>query len=152
MKKLSKIIATLFYAGFFPYAPGTLGSLLGISFYYFLFQSVTKSFSPLLNIGLFVTILALVFSDYYEYSKGEKDPSEIIIDEFAAILLFSIFAVPKTFVDYTIIFILFRFFDVLKPYPIKKVEDLPAGAAVVLDDLMAALYGYIIYFVIKLVI
>lgn len=149
MKFLIKLLSTIFYTGFFPYAPGTVGSLIGFAVFYIVRYNVSNKLM-LLIYSLLLIILAIFVSDYYEDIKGEKDPSEVVIDEFAAAFLLNAVILPKTFLDYLILFILFRIFDVWKPFPIKSLEKLKGGIAIVLDDIIAAFYSYIIFAVIKL--
>lgn len=135
IRNLSRNIATLGFAGYMPYAPGTFGSALGLLLIIFLKpDNIT-----LLMIFLSVFVLGLFTSHQAEKLLG-KDSGHIVIDEFCGYLLCVVF-VPKVTGYLLAGFILFRFFDVLKPPPIRKVEKIiPGGAGIMLDDILAAVY------------
>lgn len=79
-----------------------------------------------------------------------KDPRKIVIDEYACLLL-PLYFTPKRIIPLIITFVLFRIFDILKPPPIRKLEELPGGWGIMLDDLGAALYTTVVIVVITLV-
>jgi phosphatidylglycerophosphatase A len=135
IRNLSRNIATLGFAGYMPYAPGTFGSALGLLLIIFLKpDNITLSM-----IFLSVFVLGLFTSHEAEKLLG-KDSGHIVIDEFCGYLLCVVF-VPKDMGYLLAGFILFRFFDVLKPPPIRKVEKIiPGGAGIMLDDILAAVY------------
>ena len=135
VRNLSRHIATLGFTGYMPYAPGTFGSALGLLLIIFLKpDNITLSM-----IFLSVFVLGLFTSHEAEKLLG-KDSGHIVIDEFCGYLLCVVF-VPKSTGYLLAGFILFRFFDVLKPPPIRKVEKIiPGGAGIMLDDILAAVY------------
>jgi phosphatidylglycerophosphatase A len=118
-----------------PYAPGTFGSALGLLLIIVLKpDTITLSmiFLPLFVLGLFVSHEA-------EKVLG-KDSGHIVIDEFCGYLLSVVF-VPTGSGYLLAAFILFRFFDVIKPPPIRNVEqNIAGGAGIMLDDIVAAVY------------
>ncbi len=131
-----KRIATLGPTGYAPVAPGTFGSMFAMVFYYFLKPSLPLQLSLLIIVAVVGTIAA----HETERMLKEKDSSHIVIDEFAGYAL-SILIVPQTFFYLLAAFLLFRFFDILKPPPIRWMErNLPGGAGIVADDLMAGVY------------
>ena len=139
--KFIRVMATGLGTGLSPFAPGTVGTILGIPLYL-----LFALFSPTLY--LLSTIAFCFFAVYIsgeaEKLYGEKDPSKIVIDEIAGFLVVMLF-VPVS--PYTVAagFILFRFFDILKPYPIRLMEQrLPGGYGVVADDVMAGIYAAIV--------
>ncbi len=130
------MIATLGYLGYLPYAPGTVGSLAAL----LLIILFRPSDPVLLLIFLPVFIIGTISADNVERVLG-KDSPHIIIDEFCGFLL-SVFLLPMRWPYLISAFILFRFFDILKPPPIKKIErGLRGGTAIVLDDIIAAIYA-----------
>jgi len=139
-------IATAGGLGFFPVAPGTVGSLFGLFLFY-----------PLRHLSLPIYLLFLVVlfgigvysSSLSESFFKKKDSGHIIIDEIHAMLLISFF-IPQSPAWWIAGFIVFRFFDIKKPYPIRLFERLPAGWGVMMDDLIAALYGLALLRLIKL--
>lgn len=136
LKRLPLTIATLGYLGYLPYAPGTVGSLAAL----LLIILFRPSDPVLLLIFLPVFIIGTISADNVERVLG-KDSPHIIIDEFCGFLL-SVFLLPRRWPYLISAFILFRFFDILKPPPIKKIErGLMGGTAIVLDDIIAAIYA-----------
>ncbi len=118
-----------------PYAPGTFGTILSLLLIAFL----KPHDSELLLIFSGVFLLGLFTSHNAERSLG-KDSRHIVIDEFCGYLLCVLF-VPKSIGYLLWSFILFRFFDILKPPPIRKLEgNVGGGLGIMMDDLIAALY------------
>jgi phosphatidylglycerophosphatase A len=151
--------------GYFPIAPGTMGSLVGVAIYLLLWRAVlradlaldksafsraypewTPSFFlmwtlPLFTIGL--SLIGIWAASRAERLMGKKDPSQVVIDEVAGQLVTFMF-VPAYFLHPLMIltgFILFRAFDIIKPYPIRRVEGLHGGLGIVGDDIVAGLYA-----------
>jgi phosphatidylglycerophosphatase A len=123
-------------------APGTWGSVAGL-LYFTVFFYPFGWFGTLL-FGAVGVYLAVALCGEAEFRLGRKDPGEVILDEFVAM--------PLCFLGWTALidplpvwavflagFGLFRFFDILKPLGIRKLQDLPAGWGVVMDDVVAAL-------------
>ncbi len=128
-------LATLGPVGHIGLAPGTIGSALAaVSGYYIAGYGA----------GAMVTLTVLVFiigafaANGYIEATGRKDPPEVIIDEVAGQWL-ALILLPHEVVWYVIGFVLFRFFDILKPGPVKTVEALDGGIGVMADDLVAGL-------------
>ena len=145
-KLLAKLICTLFFAGYFPLAPGTLGSLITLLLIWFLVPSF-------FYILLFVSI-GLFLISVWSATKGEeifgKDGRQIVIDESCGMAI-SLLFVPKEIKWYVIAFFLFRIFDIVKPPPARGVEKLEGGWGVTLDDVVAGVYAnvtlHMIYYV-----
>lgn len=133
------MIASIFYIGYLPVAQGTLGSLAALVLYYFI------NYNSILNgiVILIVIILGFLTAGKVEKIFGEKDPSEIVIDEFSGMLI-SLYRLPPTMGYVVAGFLLFRFFDIVKPKPIKDLEKLNGGLGVMSDDLIAGIYTNII--------
>jgi len=141
-KSVACLFASFFYTGYLPYAPGTWASLISVVLW-FLFPWNSLSF--LLCLILIVLIVGIFVSGITEKRTGEKDPSFIVIDEVAGMWL-TLALIPKiTFPEniVKIIFALlaFRFFDILKVPPIKKLESIPGGLGIMLDDIVAGIYA-----------
>jgi len=134
MRKLSKLIATVFFVGYIPLASGTAASLAGLGLYLLIRNS------NILYISVTVSVLILGFwsSSLCEGDFRKKDPPQIVIDEFSCMLLVYAF-IPFSPILLTIGFILFRFFDISKIPLIKKLENLPGGYGIMLDDVAAAI-------------
>jgi phosphatidylglycerophosphatase A len=123
--------------GFFPLFPGTIGSLFGLLLFLLLQHLSTATFMLFL---FFLFGLGVYSSHLSESFFKKKDASEIVIDEIVAILLV-LFFLPASLFWWTAGFISFRFFDILKPPPIRRFERLPGGWGVMVDDLIAAGYA-----------
>ena len=136
-RAILKNIATLGFIGYLPLAPGTFGTLAAMAFFILLRPSLSVQVALLLA----VTIVGAIASHLAEKLLQEKDSSHIVIDEFAGYAL-SIFSLPSAIPYFVAAFLLFRFFDILKPPPIRWIERiLPGGIAVMADDLMAGIYA-----------
>lgn len=135
MQKLIKFIASFFYLGYVPQVPGTFGSLGGVVLY------LLVKDSPLAYLALIFVVVILGFQvcGRAERLFGQKDSKEIVIDDAAGILVAFLF-VPTEILLLVIGFFLYRALDVLKPYPIRAIENLPGSAGVMLDDLVAGVY------------
>jgi phosphatidylglycerophosphatase A len=135
------LLATGFGVGYSPVAPGTLGTLIAIPVYYFL-SAIPSPIYEITLIGFF--FLSVWISENAEIFFGKKDDQRIVIDEMMGFLITMLW-VPKTILFVTIGFFLFRLFDILKPFPIRRLEKrLKGGYGVVLDDVMAGVYANII--------
>ncbi len=145
MKSLSKIIATFFGVGYFPVAPGTLTSLIVVLLYKFYLHSLSWPFYLLLLFFLFS--VGVFTSTKYSLEIKKHDPRRIVIDEAFGQLLV-LFRIGESWgtgwLPLLSCFLLFRIFDIIKPFPIKKVETLPEGWGIVMDDLVAAVYAGVI--------
>ncbi len=139
MKNITLIIATGFGLGNSQILPGTLGTLLGIIPAIFILSQ-----SLILQI---VYCFIIVFFGFIVCNKaakiiGEKDPSCIVADEFCTLPITVIGFSDPIFILSGFIF--HRFFDILKPWPIKKLEELPGGLGIILDDFLSAIFALII--------
>ncbi|MEN3330411.1 MAG: phosphatidylglycerophosphatase [Acidobacteriota bacterium] len=130
--------------GYLPVAPGTFGSLVGVGIFWLLVRA-----NPVVII---VAILAVTFAGIWAGSRveqvsGRKDPGKVVVDEVAgqmiALLPLTIFA-RWSIVTVIVSFILFRFFDIVKPYPANRLQDLDGGMGIMFDDLVAGVYGAIV--------
>lgn len=139
--KTANIIATAGYIGKIPFAPGTFGSLAGIVFFYF-----TSGLSPAWQMAsLFcLMIIAVVSAHKAEEIMGETDPSAVVIDEVAGMAV-TCMGLPFSFPVVICAFILFRLFDIFKPFPINWLEQrFSGGLGIVIDDVFAGLICRII--------
>ena len=136
---IAKYIATLGFIGFIPIAPGTFGTIAALAVFILLKPSLYLHAMIL----LLIIPIGIISSHIAEYVLNEKDSGHIIIDEFCG-YFFSVLFVPVSFGYALAAFFLFRVFDILKPFPIRKIENLKGGIGIMADDLMAALYTNII--------
>ena len=130
--------------GYLPLAPGTFGSLVGVGLFLLLARV-----NPLVIIG---AILAVTFAGIWAGSRvervsGRKDPGKVVVDEVAGqmIALFPLTLFARWSTAAVILsFILFRFFDIVKPYPANRLQDLDGGMGIMFDDLVAGVYGAVV--------
>ncbi|MGD8883865.1 MAG: phosphatidylglycerophosphatase A [Desulfobacterales bacterium] len=134
-------LATGFFIGTVPFAPGTFGSIIGLPICFLISR---------LNVLLAVicTILFILFAIWMaaaaEKVLQKKDAGEIVIDDIAGLIV-TLVGLPFTLKTAIAGFIIFRAFDILKPFPIRLLEKKVAGGpGVVLDDVLAGLYGNLI--------
>jgi phosphatidylglycerophosphatase A len=145
VNKLKLALGTGLYSGLLPKAPGTAGSIAAVLIIYVFIY--TDLFFLLPVFVLVSCLLSLWVAGYFEDIFG-KDPGRMVIDEWAGqglTFLFIPFSgdVQSQLLILLIGFIFFRFFDILKPLGIKKLQDLPAGWGILADDLLAGLYALI---------
>jgi len=136
MKKWWRILASFFGLGYIPVAPGTAASLAVALAYKFFLSSLAWPF--LLLLFALLLVFGVIASTSYARELGRPDPRAIVVDEACGQILVLVF-VPATWAPVLIGFLLFRFFDIVKPYPISKAEKLAAGWGIMGDDLAAAL-------------
>jgi phosphatidylglycerophosphatase A len=138
--RLAVFVATAAYCGYFPIAPGTIGSAAGLVVYLLVWWAQ----SSLLETGL---ILVLFAAGVWAGTTAERyfggiDPGPIVIDEVVGMLITLAF-IPVGWSAALVGFVLFRIFDVFKPYPAGRFERLHGGLGVMADDAMAAIYANI---------
>jgi phosphatidylglycerophosphatase A len=140
-QKIIIFLATGFYTGYAPVVPGTFGTLVGIPIA-FLLSFLNLGMSTMILIALI--IVSCWIADEAEKIYGIKDPNDIVIDEVVGYLV-TVWTLPFTWVTVLAGFFLFRILDILKPFPIRKIESwVPGGTGVVMDDVLAGVYGGII--------
>ncbi len=156
---LSRFIATGFYSGYIPWASGTFGSLVGALF--FLIPSFSNSIVLLLAIlvgiaagivtsarvaeveGNRLTDMAKRLKDQlHQDAHGTADPSIVVIDEIVGMWI-SMFAISPSLLSVAVAFVMFRIFDIIKPYPARQMERLQNGWGIMLDDVVAGIYANI---------
>ena len=143
---LNTMFVSVFGIGFIPFASGTFGSLAGLIIGYVL---------NLINYNLLFIIIPMLFilgviaSNTYQKQTGEKDSSVIVIDEVVGQLIAMMF-VMDDFVLVFISFIIFRLFDIYKPWPASYADKkMTGGFGVMLDDVFAGIYTSIFIFLIS---
>jgi phosphatidylglycerophosphatase A len=142
MRFLHKLIVTAFGLGYSPIAPGTVGALGGCVSAILLWK-----YTAYPNVLLAFLILLFLFFGIYCSTKMEqewgKDPSKIVIDEVVGMWI-SLWLIPSGWEYFVLAFVLFRLFDIYKPFFIKKVELLKGGWGVMMDDVLAGIYTNVV--------
>ncbi len=140
MTRLAVFLATVAYCGYFPIAPGTVGSAAGLAVYLLVWWTHSPVVEIALIVGVFATgVWAGTTAEQY---FGGIDPGPVVIDEVVGMLITLAF-IPVGWSGALVGFLLFRIFDVIKPYPAGKLEQLHGGLGVMADDAMAAVYANI---------
>lgn len=138
MTRLAVFIATVGYCGYFPIAPGTVGSAAGLAAYLLVWWAQSPPFEVALIAGLFlVGVWAGTIAERY---FGGIDPGPIVLDEVVGMLITLAF-IPVGLSGALAGFVLFRLYDVVKPFPASRLERLHGGFGVMADDAMAAVYA-----------
>lgn len=138
MTRLAVFLATASYCGYFPIAPGTAGSAAGLIVYLLVWWTG----SPIVETAL----IALTFAaDTWAATRAERffggiDPGPVVIDEVLGMLITLAF-IPVGWTAALAGFVLFRVFDVIKPYPANRLEKLHGGFGIMADDAMAGIYA-----------
>ena len=141
MNKLIKISATWGYLGLAPKAPGTVGSLGALPLAY-LFMLWTPT-QYMVATFLF-TFVALIVCVAYENTFQVHDPKEVVIDEVAGVLI-TLTWLPLTWQSFVLGFVLFRTFDIVKPFPIGLIDQkVKGGVGVLADDVAAGIISNVI--------
>ena len=133
MKHVARVIATFFFVGYAPVAPGTVATIPAVGLALGLSRLGTAAF---LSTTLVLSVVGIWAAGVYERESGLSDPRAIVIDEVAGYLV-AVALLPMTWPIVVVSFFAFRAFDIFKPPPIRRIEG---GAGVVIDDLVAGLY------------
>ena len=139
--RISEIIGTVFYVGRFPFASGTMGSLVALLAWYLLKPSIIDPLFLLITGGVFFIGIAVstVLIDVW----NEKDPKEIVIDEWVGMWI-SLYLVPHTILWGFVAFFFFRVFDILKPGPVQVMDDMDDAIGVMMDDVVAGILACLV--------
>jgi phosphatidylglycerophosphatase A len=143
---LALAIAT-FGVGYLPLMPGTFGSLVGVGMFLLLARANMALVAVVVVLILAVTFAGIWAGSRIEQLSGRKDPGKVVVDEVAGqlIALFPLTLFPRwSTVAVILSFILFRFFDIVKPYPANRLQELDGGMGIMFDDLVAGVYGAVV--------
>ena len=145
--KVSHVLATCFGVGSIPFAPGTWGSLFAVLLIY--------NIAFLQEWIILVTMLTVALSWWVcveVHNDAKSDSSEIVIDEFAGMFVACMF-INHDFISLAFAFLFFRFFDIVKPWPISWVDkNIKNGPGILIDDLLAGLFTSILMLAISKII
>tara|TARA_Y200000002_G_C22507339_1_gene589787 strand:- start:7 stop:465 length:459 start_codon:yes stop_codon:yes gene_type:complete len=147
MFSLAKIFTTIFYLGYFPIAPGTIGSIVAIILWW---SVLSANFLYFLAFFLLYIIFSYIFTHIHLNEEKKDDPSEIICDEVIGQFI-PLFIISSTNDIYLILiaFVSFRIFDIYKLYPANYAETMHGANGVIIDDVIAGIYALIIVFIFK---
>jgi phosphatidylglycerophosphatase A len=139
MRAVALALATSFGVGYVPYAPGTFGSAAGLLLWWFL----PNSFALQLAAIVVVFAVGSWSGNIAEHHFGASDPPPVVIDEVMGMWI-TLLLNPVGWQGAVMAFLLFRLFDVIKPYPANRLERLRGGLGVMADDGMAAVYANLV--------
>lgn len=171
--KFAELIVTFFYVGKIKYCPGTFGSLVAFPLcYWILYFSMQAELISIFIITFLICLLLFILGTYFSsiyihYSKQE-DPREVVIDEVVGQMLTIILSFPSVFfMNYSgltkylsspvlnsifllaLPFALFRFFDIIKPWPINWLDaNIKGGIGIMVDDIAAAIFASVMHYAI----
>ena len=131
------VVATWFGCGLSPIAPGTVGTLGALPVYI-----AFSSGGPIavLAVAAFLTAVGIWAAGHVSRHSGIEDPQIVVVDEVAGVLV-TLAAAPVTFSGVAMGILLFRFFDIVKPWPVRAAERLPGGWGIMADDIVAGIAG-----------
>ena len=131
---LARLIGTVFGAGYSPVAPGTAGSLVAVAVWWLWFPETSIQWS----IAVVATVVGLWASHELSRQEADKDPSKVVIDEFAGMWI-ALAGLPHTLTAAFAAFLIFRALDITKIPPMKQLERLPGGLGIMADDIAAGM-------------
>jgi len=142
--RIALILGSVFYLGFIPGAPGTYASI-ATTLGFFLIFSFSHQIPLTLHLSAvcLISVAGVLASAAISKNTGVKDPSYVVIDEVAGQLVTFLF-LPVSALNLILGTIAFRFFDIWKPFPIRRLESLEDGVGVMADDLLAGVYGNLV--------
>ena len=140
MTRLAVFVATVAYCGYFPIAPGTVGSAAGLLVYLATWWVRSPVFEVCAIVALFA--VGVWVATIAERHFGGIDPGPVVIDEVVGMLITLAF-IPVGVSGALVGFLLFRISDIIKPYPAGKLENLHGGLGIMADDAMAGVYANI---------
>jgi phosphatidylglycerophosphatase A len=139
-EKIIKLLAAGFGSGLTPFAPGTIGTLVGIPI---CLVCLPLTWPLRFLVVVVLSALAIFISGRAEQIYQKKDDQRIVIDEIAGFQV-AMLPVAITGLHLCVAFVLFRIFDIWKPFPIRNLQQLPGGWGVVIDDVAAGIYAGIV--------
>lgn len=138
------LIATGFGSGFSPIAPGTAGALVAVLIWFGVSLLTPEVYLPILVLLILLFTIAGVWATNRLTPYWGDDPSRVVVDEMVGTWL-ALMAAPAGNWGYAAgAFILFRLLDIFKPLGIRNMEQLPGGIGVMMDDILAGIYGFAI--------
>ncbi len=148
MRQIARVIGTWFFLGYFPKAPGTAGSLGAIAIAWLL-----HVYAGVPAAGFAVCAAILLAPSIWAAGRiaedvGKKDPHIVVVDEVVGQWITLAGATTLNWKTWIAAFLLFRAFDIWKPPPVRQLEQVPGGAGIVLDDVMAGIYGAVVLYAI----
>lgn len=144
---IAEVVATGFYAGYMPKAPGTAGAVVGVALAYLLHHFAYFTTLHLLGLVLILLWPSIWATNVLIDTLQLKDPQCVVVDEVLGQLLAFLWCDLNNPLSYLVAFGLFRAFDIWKPFPVNLLEKLPRAIGVIADDLMAGFYAALVIYI-----
>lgn len=149
LQRPSHLLATLFGVGLLPFAPGTWGSIAGLLVYMYLVVYLSLGAQTIISLTVVITIFSIwiCYLATKDLESADRDQKSIVIDELAGLWIAllpiaGLLMIKEVLVYGFLAFVLFRIFDIWKPFPISLIDkNMKNGLGVVLDDLIAGIYA-----------
>lgn len=146
--KIREFFFTAFYSGYSPVAPGTAGTLVAMALYILeniIFSDTGQMVLHITNLVVLILLLypSIKLGDAAEKIYQSKDPQQVVLDEVLGYWTGILF-IPFCFSYAVMAFIIFRIFDIIKPFPASSLESLSGGLGIMIDDIIAGLYTLVI--------
>jgi phosphatidylglycerophosphatase A len=143
--RLSWLIATFFGVGYLRPGPGTYASAITVALWWATSRAIPSAWltTVAVLIAAAVTLIGIAPSTVVARESGCKDPGFVVIDEVAGQMI-ALIGLPVDWKYLLAGFILFRSFDIVKPFPLRRLEKLPAGTGIMMDDVGAGLYALLL--------
>jgi len=146
MSAFARLLGTFFYIGYVPGGPGTAGSLAALALAWVLNSYAGVSAAWLAFFGALLMAPAIWAAGRMAKDTGSKDPQVVVIDEVVGQWITLGGATTLNAKSWIAAFALFRLFDIWKPPPVRRLERIPGGAGIVLDDAMAGIYAALVLY------
>ena len=146
MTGFARLLSTWFYCGYAPVAPGTVGSLAALAIAWALHRYLGFPAPGYAVLALLLLWPAIWSADVTSKESGRKDPTFVVVDEVVGQWVALAGATVLNWKSWLAAFVLFRLFDIWKPPPVRQLEALPGGTGIVMDDVMAGVYGAMVLF------
>jgi phosphatidylglycerophosphatase A len=147
MTRLAVPLATWFGCGYFPWGPGTVGSLAGVVIAFALYSTVGAGRLTFLALTLLLLLPAIWAATQTARLAAKEDPGMVVVDEVLGQWVTLLGATALNWKSFLAAFVLFRIFDIWKPWPVHNFEKLPEGTGIVADDLAAGVYAALILYI-----
>ncbi len=144
---IARLIATWFYSGYFPKGPGTAGSVVAIAMAWAIHEATGIGGVAFALLAVLLSIPGVWAADVIAKTSGKEDPQIVVVDEvIGQWVTLAGAATLGTWKPWLIALVLFRIFDMTKPWPIRKLEELHGGLGIVADDVLAGVYAAVVLF------
>ena len=139
---------TAFYSGYCPKAPGTAGTFVAMAIYVaenLIFSGVNSDLLNCINLLIVALLIypSVKITDYAEKFYNSKDPQSVVLDEVIGYWI-SVLFLPFSLSYAVLAFLLFRLFDIIKPFPARSLQSLSGGLGIMIDDIIAGVYALIV--------